>query len=735
MIRIRNGEKTVGYRDSVLYSVMLGIGVATPALAQTAGPANNGGGQPVTPVTTQAPRRLEEIVVTAQRKSENLQKVPISVSTVSGRQLQAHGETDTLSLIESVPNLSMNSGGTVVSPYLRGVGTNGSDPNTEQSVATYVDGVYLGSPLGNIFTFNDIDRIEVLKGPQGTLFGRNATGGVIQVVTRDPSETPSGQVSVGYGNYNTISSSMYATGGIAPNLAGSVAAVINDNLDGYGKDIGTGKPTYRRDDTGVRAKLKWEPSDQTQVRLEADYEHVHSDGSPYQLVPGVAAANGVLYNPGPYNTDTNWPNSTNTEVFGTSLHVDQDLDFARLVNITAFRNTSELYYLDEDSSPLPLVNSHLHGQAQTFSQELQLLSEKDAVLQWLIGGYYYNARYTYAPFYLGGLAALGGFGLPYVDIDGEQRTSSGSFYGQATYPILVDTHFTAGLRYTAEYASDRGSVHYDDLTLLNVPVRTNRFERLTWRFALDHQFTDQITGYISDNRGIKSGGYNLLGPGSAPYFPEILDAYEIGLKTRLLDNTLQLNGAGFYYSYQDIQVQTLREGAVETLNAAAATLKGFDIDTRYLPTENLTLTAGLGYTDGFYSNFPNSPVTPPSPIDGPQTTANASGHQLVNAPRWTANGSADYTIPTENGNFLADVTFSYRGKTFVASDNRLVIPAFTVVNSSLSWTSPNNLYKVQLWVHNLGNTLYYAARTETTVGDLQTFAPPRTYGFTLTRNF
>jgi iron complex outermembrane receptor protein len=738
---MQDREKTVRYRELFLCHVAFGIGFAAPACAQVASPAaNNGGGQPVTPKAAQGPQRLEEIVVTAQRKSENLQKVPIAITAVSGRQLQAHGETDTLSLIDSVPNLTLNEGGTIVSPYLRGVGTNGSNPNDEQSVATYIDGVYIGSPIGNVFTFNDIDRIEVLKGPQGTLFGRNATGGVIQVITRDPSQTASGQVSVGYGNYDTIYSSLYATGGITPNLAGSVAAVINDNLNGYGKDIGTGKDTYRRDDTGVRAKLKWTPSDRTIVRLEADYEHVRSDGSPYQVVPGNAAVNGVFYNPGPYNTDTNWPNSTNTEVFGTSLHVDQDLDFARLVSISAFRNTSELYYLDEDSSPFPLVNSHLHSQGQTVSQELQLLSQKDSTLQWVVGAYYYNARYTYAPFYLSGLAAeappqFGGFGLPYVDIDGEQRTNSGSIYGQATYPIFADTHFTAGLRYTAEYASDRGSVHYADLTLLDVPIRTNRFERLTWRFALDHQFTDAITGYISDNRGIKSGGYNLLGPGSPGYFPEVLDAYEIGLKSRFLHDTLQLNGAGFYYSYSNIQVETIKEGAVDTLNAAAATLKGFDMDARLLPYENVTLSAGLGYTDGYYSNFPNSPKTPPSPIDGPQTTEDATGHQLVNAARWTANGSADYTIPTEYGNFLTDVTFTYRSKTYVASDERLYIPAFTVVNASVSWTSPNNLYKVQGWVHNLGNTVYYAARTETTVGDLQTFAPPRTYGFTLTRNF
>jgi iron complex outermembrane receptor protein len=704
--------------------VAAGIGFALPALAQT----------PPEQAATPAPRRhqLEEIVVTAQRKSENIQKVPIAITAVSGRQLSEHGETTTLSLIDSVPNLTLNSGGTIVNPYLRGVGTNGSDPNDEQSVATYIDGVYIGSPLGNVFAFNDIDRIEVLKGPQGTLFGRNATGGVIQIVTRDPSDTPSGQISAGYGNYNTIQDSLYLTGGLAPKLAGAIAAVFDDNLDGYGKDIGTGKPTYRRDELGLRVKLKWTPSADTTVRLEGDYMHVRTDGSPYQLVPGVIGVGGTVVEPGNYNSDTNWPNLANTEVFGTSLHVDQDFGFARLVDISAFRNTSELYYLDEDSTPVPLVNSHLQGQAQTFSEELQLLSEKESKLQWLVGAYYYNARFAYAPFYLGGLAASP---LPYEDIDGEQRTSSGSFYGQATYPILADTHLTGGLRYTAEYQSNRGSVHYGDLTLLDAPVHSQRFERLTWRGALDHDFTDQINGYVSYNRGIKSGGYNLLAPDTPAYYPEILDAYEVGLKSRLFENRLQLNVAGFYYNYKDIQVQSISQGVAFFQNAAAAELKGFDLDAHFLATDNLSLTGGLGYTDGHYTQFPDAPKTPPSPFDGPQTVEDASGNQLVNLAKWTLNGSADYTIPTEFGSFLADVTATYRAKTYVAADNRLYIPGFTVVNGSVTWTSPNTLYNVQIWVHNLGNELYYQARTETTIGDLQTFSAPRTYGFTLTRKF
>jgi iron complex outermembrane receptor protein len=713
-------------KKRLMCHVAAGVGFVLPALAQTATPPQE------TASPAPARHQLEDIVVTAQRKSENIQKVPIAITAVSGRQLSEHGETTSLSLIDSVPNLTMNTSGSVVNPYLRGVGTNGSNVNDEQSVATYVDGVYMGTPLGNIFAFNDVDRIEVLKGPQGTLFGRNATGGVIQIVTRDPSNTPSGQISVGYGNYNTLQDSLYLTGGLAPNLAGAIAAVFNDNLDGYGKDFATGKPTYRRNDLGLRLKLKWTPSDDTIVRLEADYQHVRTYATPYQLVPGVIGAGGTTDEPGKYNTDANWPNLANTEVFGASLHVDQDLGFARLVDITAFRNTSQIFFVDEDSTPVPFVNVSVHEEAQTFSQELQLLSKKDSKLQWLLGAYYYNALYAFAPFYLGGLVTAP---LPYADIDSQQRTSSGSFYGQATYPIFADTHLTGGLRYTAEYQSNRGSLHYGDETLAKAPVQSQRFERLTWRGALDHDFTDQINGYVSYNRGIKSGGYNLSALGAAPYYPEILDAYEIGLKTRLFNNTLQLNVAGFYYSYKDIQVQSYRNGALFLENAAAADLKGFDIDAHFLPLDDLSLTAGLGYTDGHYTNFPGSPKTPASPFEGPPTVEDAGGNQLQNLSKWTLNGSADYTIPTKFGNFLVDVTATYRAKTYVSTDNRLYIPAFTLINSSVGWTSPDTLYGVQIWVQNLANELYYQSRIETTVGDLQDFGPPRTYGFTLTRKF
>ena len=218
--------------------------------------------------------RLQEIVVTAQRRSESMQQVPIAVSAVTGAQLAQRGIGDSLSLAQSVPNLDISQNGTVLTLYMRGVGSNASDPNDESSVAFYVDGVYMASPMANMFDFNNIDRVEVLKGPQGTLFGRNATGGVVQIITRDPKSTPGGEASVTYGDYNTVGATAYLTDGIAPNLAADVAAVFHDNIDGYGSDINLHDRIMRREDFAVRSKWLWTPTEKTTVRLAADYSLV-----------------------------------------------------------------------------------------------------------------------------------------------------------------------------------------------------------------------------------------------------------------------------------------------------------------------------------------------------------------------------------------------------------------------------------------------------------------------------
>lgn len=677
--------------------------------------------------------QLQEVVVTAQRRSESLQQVPIAVSAVTGAQLTQRGLTDSESLAQAVPNLDITQNGTTLTLYMRGVGSNASDPNDESSVAFYVDGVYMASPLANLFDFNNIDHVEVLKGPQGTLFGRNATGGVIQVITKDPKSTPSGEASVSYGDYNTVGATAYFTDGIAPNLAADLAAVFHDNIDGYGYDINLHDRIMRREDFAVRSKWLWTPTATTTVRLTADYDMVRSDGTPYQLAPGVIGADGVTSYPGPYRTDTNEKNLGNSDNWGLSARVDQDFGVARLVSITAYRDITGLYDLDEDSTPAPIVNSYIHQLARNFSQEVQLLSPTQSRLQWVLGAYYFNATYAYDPITIGGLAAGGPTAAE--NIFAWQYTRSASIYGQATYEIFADTKLTAGLRYTDEQQQTHSFITDGGVTILTPPDQTQTTDKPTWRLALDHQFTHDILGYVSYNRGMKSGGYNLINPLAPGYHPEVLDAYEVGLKSEFFHHLARINVASFYYNYKDIQVQNIEAGSVNTVNAASAKVYGFDGDFMVMPVRGLTLSSSLGYTYGTYSNFQDATFTPPSPLDGPQYPGDASGNRLVNTPRWTASGAIDYRIPTELGIWEADASVDYKGMTYVSADNRLQIPEHTVANAALSWSPTEGKYSVQVWVHNLGDVRYYASRVETSVGDLQYLAPPRTFGVTLDGKF
>jgi iron complex outermembrane receptor protein len=270
--------------------------------------------------------------------------------------------------------------------------------------------------------------------------------------------------------------------------------------------------------------------------------------------------------------------------------------------------------------------------------------------------------------------------------------------------------------------------------LVNAPFRKQVFDRLTWRFALDYQFTDNLLGYISDNRGMKSGGFNILSPGDNGYYPEILDAYEIGLKSELFDHRIRFNIAGYYYDYHNIQVQSIVSGAVYTVNAAGAQIKGFDMDTTAVIIPGLTVSGGLGYTDGEYSSFPDASFFPASPFDGPATVGSAVGKRVVNAPRWTGNASIDYSFDTSFGSFLLDGSATFRTMSYVTPDNRLQIPSYQLFNASLTW-NPLPKYSIQIWGHNLANETYYATRVETSLGDIQYQGPPRTYGFTLTAKF
>ncbi|WP_029994015.1 TonB-dependent receptor [Sphingomonas sp. YL-JM2C] len=711
----------------LLAGVALGTCIAMPAFAQAAPDADTDTG-------------LQDIVVTAQRQSQSLQRVPIAVTAVTAGDLASRQITNTLNLESAVPNLTLTQNGVSVTPFLRGVGSNQSNPNDEASVATYIDGVYIPSVTGNIFKFNNVERIEVLKGPQGTLFGRNATGGVIQIVTRDPDiDAPLLDVSIGAGKYGTIEANGYASTGLGEKAAIDLAVSFDRN-DGYGKDINRNADIFKHNQLGLRSKLLFKPGENTEIRLTADYSRLNSTGTDYQLRQGVIGADGVTSYPGKRRTNTDWKNTGDNDIYGASLRIDQDMGFARLASITGYRHVKGDFHLDQDATPTPIVQADINQFAESYSQELQLLAPTDSKIDWLVGGYYFHAKYAYTPLRLGGLAAAP---LPAIDLFGDQKTKSLSIYGQATVPVTATTKITGGLRYTYEKQDTDGRTESGGVVFPHAPnalcpgattdcPQSQDIKKLTWRVSIDQELGDGVLGYLSYNRGIKSGGFNMINAGTPGYKPEILDAYEAGLKMQLFDRRVRLNAAAFIYDYQDIQVFNITGGgAVLTTNAAAARVHGFDADIAIKATSNLTISGGFGWLDGKYTDFPNATYTPPSPLMGPQVPIDATGNRMIYAPKYSGNVTVDYRMPTSVGEFGVNVSAAVRSRVFVTAANRLAIPGYTVVNSTLSWTSQDQRFGAQFWVRNLFDKDYYLNRTEQALGDIQFLAPPRTIGVTL----
>ena len=687
---------------------------------------------------------LQEVLVTAQRRTEPLQKVPIAVNVISGDQLRAKGLDSTVDLQAAVPGMDFVTTGGAGTVYLRGVGSNAGNPNDEPSVATYVDGVYIANPYANEMTLNNIERIEVLKGPQGTLFGRNATGGVIQVITRDPTQQTSVDVYAGYGNYQTVSGGLYATTGITDFLAADIAVQGSDQHQGYGFAVTRLTETYRNKDYSIRSKWVLTPFDGLTFHLSLDNAYWYTESPDYRLPAGVLGIDGQPPAPNPYDTRSiitlnhiGQP-AVGTYQSGVSLRVDYQMSFAQFVSISAYRYTHGEYDAEADTTPLPWVEAKLPIQGEMASQEFQLLSKAGSTINWVAGFYVYDNDAGYVNAEFNGLA----FGTPpganvgQLPIGGRQHTASWSPYAQATAEVFSKTNLTLGLRYTDEKQEFNNSEVFG-VPLPAVPDR--EFRRPTWRLALDHEFTDTVRGWVSYNRGVKGGGFDLLTPGSTGFAPETLDAYELGLKSELLDRHLRFNSSFFWYDYKNIQVQVIpagTQGIVETTNAAKATIKGWDTDFQYLtPVPNLTFSGGFVWEKGTYDSFPNTVSYPASPLEGAAMAINASGKDTIRTPRFTGNLTAEYRIRSSAGDFPLSVTNSYNSGYFFSADNRLKQPSYNLINAAIGWNSPRDHFEATLWGHNLNNAYYLQQGVPSGFGDLVSPAAPRTYGITLRAKF
>jgi iron complex outermembrane receptor protein len=724
--------------------VMVGLVGSAPfgvpyALAQNAvstsdGPSSAGG-------------QLEEIVVTAQRREESAQKVPIAVTQYSADSLKVLGVTGTADLPLAIPGFQLAPTGAGQAFYLRGVGNNSTNPGVDSEVSTYVDGVYMPFQNGDLQNFNNIASLEVDKGPQGTLFGRNATGGVVQINTKDPSFTPTLDAEVGYGNYDTYTGSIYGAMGVTDKLAGDLAVYINDQNTGWGTDLVTGESIFKTYDLGIRTKWLYQVSDATTIRFTADYdENQGSSGTDVKPASGSSTIFNEITGKkivisGPYNVDANYAPSYDVKQEGASIKVNTDFGWAQFASISAYRQEQSSLSIDYDGTPIDFIDLIIDTRDAALNQEFQLLSPKESSVNWVAGLFYYNETGQNLPFGFGGPAGSIVFGAPTgdaFDILADETTKSYAVYGQANKEILPATRLTLGYRFTVDDRSIHGATFAGpNVVPGSAGENSSRFTKSTYRFSLDHDLAKDVLVYASYNRGYHAGTFNLNSTGgfslaaNPPVNPEVIDAYETGIKSEWLDHKLRVNASGFWYKYTNLQQQEYQGAALVTVNAAAARIRGIDLDIAAQPIDNLTLSAAVEFLDARFTSYPAAPIYAVDEASGAliSSAGNAGGKRMPFAPVVSGNVSANYKLVTPVGNFSTAATLAYNGGFYGDPGNGYFESPYYLLNMSETWSSANGRYDVGIWGKNLADKYYDASINPLSpVAYVGNPGAPRTFG-------
>jgi iron complex outermembrane recepter protein len=698
---------------------------------------------------------LMEIVVTAQRKEQSLQDVPISVAVVSSATLENLNIESAADIGRLVPSAHIQAEQQFLFPYLRNVGSDQSTAGNEPVVATYIDGVYVARLAPALLELNNVERIEVLQGPQGTLFGRNSAAGLIQIVTSDPmpGSALSVKSSVGYGNYETVQSKLYAAAGLSDTLAADVAFVSNNQNLGWGENHFNGSQYNLSNSFALRTKWVFLPGDETKIVFASAYTYdrgsigmqttYHSGG------PRPDGSNGYccggsglppLY--GFYDTDTDFASYHSTKSWDASLRVEQDIGFARLINILATRYTMDWSQGDYDYTPLFGQAFVVPDYDRQVTEEFQLQSKPASSLDWTVGVFFFNHRYGYYPD-----STIAGdliFGTPdlAIGVPAWGRTNSYAGYGQTTYPIATNLRLTLGVRYTDDRLSAGGTTNLQDYpsgTIITpgVPASgSSSNSNTSYKSVLDYTWQRDIMLYASVSRGYKSELYNIITFQSDVVKPERLDAYEVGLKSEFLDHRVRLNAAAFRYNiddYQDMVINNALGSSTELTTAGGARVNGGEFSLESVATNNLTLRAAATYADAYFTDYAGASFytvnpNPPYGMLGP-VAKNAAGNQLPNAPKLSASAGFDYHVPIAIGSLSLVGNYSYQASHYWNPDNVIVAPAVGLLDASITLHGRNGL-DLSLWGTNLTGKKYYTAEFEgsTPLGIAGSPAAPRLYG-------
>lgn len=719
---------------------ILMAGSVMPVLAMAAEPAEK-----PTSDARQGDNQVEQIVVTAQRRETNLQDTPIAITALSSRALDARGVKNLGNIENFAPNLQINQGrpdggGSTAAITLRGVGQNDALFPNDPGVGLYIDGVYSARAYGGLIGLVDTDRIEVLRGPQGTLFGRNTIGGAVNIVTTPPSQQFGGRVNLTYGSYNRFE----AKGSInAPLIEDKLALRISAGFtraDGLGKQLTTGQPMANENRAVVRAALRATPSNDVTIDLVADYTRQRQNPAAGKLLTTVPSTTGLiqgLFNPviagienakyglpansiydnrfvtsGRYDNYGTAPLADNLDSGGAALTVTwKASDALTFKSITAARAYKAHIALDQDYSPYSVIATDDRQNQEQYSQELQAFGKLlDGRFRYLVGLYYFKELgrdYNFANIVPGTLQ-VAGFEIAQLGDIGLNATNYAAF-GQFDFDILDKLTLTVGLRQNHEHKQfNRQFTHIQGGDVfIPYQILEKSWNSFTPRVGLNWKATENAMVYASYAEGFKGGGWNprptSAAAGIRPFEPETIKTYELGAKTQWFDRRLTFNVAGFYSSYSNIQLPVaygLSDGTlvIETQNAGRSHIHGLEVELAARPIREVSIQIGYGYLDNKYvSIVPGASIT--------------SSNRLPDAPKHTLNIGADYRFDLgASGSLTFRGDASYRSTVFKDAVNTPLIsqPSFWLVSGRITWASANERYNVQVYGTNLFDTKYLA---------------------------
>ena len=712
---------------------------------------------------------LEEITVTARRREEMLQDVPISLSAFSGEDLESAGAIDITWLQQTTPNLTLQvargSNSTLIA-FIRGIGQQDPLWGFEPGVGLYVDDVYVARPQGAVLDIFDIERIEVLRGPQGTLYGRNTIGGAIKYVTRPLGDEArfDGRINVGsYGQHDVIAS-MAAPVSDTFSIGGSVALY---RRDGYGKNKLTGEEHYNKDVDAARFSAEWRPADSLLFRLAADWVQDTSNARHgHREAPGAGLTAGEPVLKSIYDTRGGIGSDNRVETDGVSLLAQWAInDVFTLKSITAYREGDTDTVIDFDNSPAPALDVPGVYADRQFTQELQLLFEGER-WQGVAGLFYLDAMAR------GKFDTIVGLINTTIATSGQVDTESVAAFADVSFDITDALSASVGGRWTSD---DReGTVYRQNFTGLYSPlfgndaaipglVRSNytndkSFDEFTPRVSVTYEFSDDLTTYAAYSEGFKSGGFDMRGDAVLTpdtvngYDPEYVKSYEVGLKGSVLDQRLGFNLALFRADYEGQQI-TRQEptvtGSIASFvdNAADSTIQGVELEGTIRFTDNLTATYGVGYIDAEFDKYTSTtvianPSPPPATITVPIDLSDSA--QFQNTPEWNANLALSYRHDlVERGSVLGTVRGSYRSEySMFEFENPLIDQTedYTLLDVDLVWTLANGRTTIGAHGRNLTDEAYKIGGyyfPGATFGNVVSsfYGPPRTYTLTLGYSF